>query len=105
MGAFRGKLDTNTGFLSVVRLLVGGFHTDKETTVLILTRRVGETVTIGDDVTFTVLAVKGNQVRVGIKAPKNVAVHREEIFHRIEAEKRAADSSTEHGTIEGRATM
>ena len=50
--------------------------------MLILTRRVGETVMIGDDVTITVLGVKGNQVRVGINAPKSVAVHREEIYER-----------------------
>jgi carbon storage regulator len=56
--------------------------------MLILTRRVGETVMIGDDVTVTVLGVKGNQVRVGINAPKNVAVHREEIFERIKREQR-----------------
>lgn len=54
--------------------------------MLILTRRVGETVTIGNDVTVTVLGVKGNQVRVGIKAPTNVAVHREEIYRRVQAE-------------------
>jgi carbon storage regulator len=54
--------------------------------MLILTRRVGETVMIGDDVTITVLGVKGNQVRIGINAPKNVAVHREEIFERIKRE-------------------
>jgi carbon storage regulator len=56
--------------------------------MLILTRRVGETVMIGDDVTITVLGVKGNQVRVGINAPKNVAVHREEIYERIKREQR-----------------
>ena len=54
--------------------------------MLILTRRVGETVMIGDDVTITVLGVKGNQVRVGINAPKSVAVHREEIYERIKRE-------------------
>ena len=54
--------------------------------MLILTRRVGETVMIGDDVTITVLGVKGNQVRVGINAPKHVAVHREEIYDRIKRE-------------------
>jgi carbon storage regulator len=54
--------------------------------MLILTRRVGETVMIGNDVTVTVLGVKGNQVRVGINAPKTVAVHREEIFERIKRE-------------------
>jgi len=54
--------------------------------MLILTRRVGETVMIGNDVTVTVLGVKGNQVRIGINAPKSVAVHREEIFERIKRE-------------------
>jgi carbon storage regulator len=59
--------------------------------MLILTRRVGETVMIGDDVTITVLGVKGNQVRVGINAPKSVAVHREEIYERIKREQRGAE--------------
>ena len=54
--------------------------------MLILTRRVGETVVIGDDVTVTVLGVKGNQVRLGVNAPKEIAVHREEIFERIKRE-------------------
>ena len=54
--------------------------------MLILTRRVGEKVMIGNDVTVTVLGVKGNQVRIGINAPKNVAVHREEIYERIKRE-------------------
>jgi carbon storage regulator len=54
--------------------------------MLILTRRVGETVMVGSEVTVTVLGVKGNQVRLGINAPKDVAVHREEIFERIKAE-------------------
>jgi carbon storage regulator len=58
--------------------------------MLILTRRVGETVMIGDDVTITVLGVKGNQVRVGINAPKSVAVHREEIYERIKREQQPA---------------
>ena len=58
--------------------------------MLILTRRVGETVMIGDDVTITVLGVKGNQVRIGINAPKHVGVHREEIYERIKREQRRA---------------
>jgi carbon storage regulator len=59
--------------------------------MLILTRRVGETVMIGNDVTVTILGVKGNQVRVGINAPKNVAVHREEIYERIKREQQGDD--------------
>jgi len=54
--------------------------------MLILTRRVGETVMIGNDVTVTVLGVKGNQVRIGVNAPKDIAVHREEIYERIKRE-------------------
>jgi carbon storage regulator len=60
--------------------------------MLILTRRVGETLMIGDSVTVTILGVKGNQVRVGITAPKDVAVHREEIFQRIGREAAAQSS-------------
>ena len=55
--------------------------------MLILTRRVGETLVIGDDVTVTVLVVRGNRVRLGVNAPKDVAVHREEIYQRIQNEK------------------
>lgn len=55
--------------------------------MLILTRRIGETLMVGDEVTITVLGVKGNQVRIGINAPKDLAVHREEIYNKIQREK------------------
>lgn len=55
--------------------------------MLILTRRIGETLMVGDEVTVTVLGVKGNQVRLGVDAPKDVSVHREEIYQRIQREK------------------
>jgi len=61
-----------------------------EAAMLILTRRVGETLVIGDDVTVTVLGVKGNQVRLGVNAPRDLPVHREEIYERIQQEKQAA---------------
>jgi carbon storage regulator len=61
--------------------------------MLILTRRVGETLKVGNDVDVTVLGVKGNQIRIGIKAPKSVAVHREEIFDRIQREAELAARS------------
>ena len=60
--------------------------------MLILTRRVGETVMIGDNVTITVLGVKGNQVRIGVDAPRDVAVHREEIYERIKNEQTTEES-------------
>ncbi len=66
--------------------------------MLILTRRVGETLKVGSDVDVTVLGVKGNQIRIGIKAPKNVAVHREEIFDRIQREAALAErADPSHG--------
>ena len=63
---------------------------------MILTRRVGETLMVGDDVTVTVLGVKGNQVRIGVNAPKDVAVHREEIYERIRKESEGGDSNKAH---------
>lgn len=65
--------------------------------MLILTRRAGETVMIGSDVTITVLGIKGNQVRIGINAPKDVAVHREEIFERIKNEQNGGDTASTAG--------
>ena len=63
--------------------------------MLILTRRIGETLMVGDDVTITVLGVKGNQVRIGVNAPKDVAVHREEIYQRIQKEKTGENSDSD----------
>lgn len=67
--------------------------------MLILTRRVGETLMIGDSVTVTVLGVKGNQVRIGINAPKDVAVHREEIYQRIQRGGEGEDSAPDAGHL------
>lgn len=60
--------------------------------MLILTRRVGETLMIGDEVQITILGIKGNQVRVGVEAPRHVTVYREEIYHRIKAQAEAASA-------------
>tara|TARA_Y100001968_G_C19074610_1_gene580067 strand:+ start:407 stop:613 length:207 start_codon:yes stop_codon:yes gene_type:complete len=68
--------------------------------MLILTRRIGETLMVGDDVTITVLGVKGNQVRIGVNAPKDVAVHREEIYQRIQKEKTGEDRDSDSDFVD-----
>jgi carbon storage regulator len=67
--------------------------------MLILTRRPGESVMIGDDITITVLAIKGNQLRLGFTAPRNIAVHREEIYQRVQAEKITNISQARGGNL------
>ena len=71
--------------------------------MLILTRKVGESVAIGDDIQVSVVEIKGTQVKLGIRAPRDVTVHREEIYLKIQEEnRRAAQVSTEAlGTVEG----
>jgi len=68
--------------------------------MLILTRRAGETIMVGDEVTVTIIGIKANQVRIGVDAPRQIAVHREEIYHRIQAEKdQAREQESEQAEI------
>ena len=70
--------------------------------MLILTRRTGETIRVGDDIAITVLGVKGNQVRIGVAAPKDVTVHREEIWNRVQEEQREYTHTRQPGDPEPR---
>ena len=74
----------------------GSYYVEGRFIMLILTRRIGETLIIGDDVNITVLGVKGNQVRLGINAPKDVSVHREEIYLRIQQEKEGFEEGAQN---------
>jgi carbon storage regulator len=83
------------------RLIVVDVLREGERHMLILTRRIGETLNIGDEVQVTVLGIKGNQVRLGVNAPKDVPVHREEIYERIKKEKETGNTFTPNKAVEG----
>jgi carbon storage regulator len=83
------RIDRDVDLDALIRRVRDYKNSEQESTMLILTRRIGETLNIGDNVQVTVLGVKGNQVRIGVNAPKDVPVHREEIYQRIQKEKEA----------------
>jgi len=90
------KRDAHCAFLAAADKACRATYNTKEKYMLILTRKVGESIVINDDIKVTILGVKGMQVRIGIDAPKDVQVHREEIFKRIQAGSPAPEKGDEH---------
>jgi carbon storage regulator len=86
-------------FSALKGTLVEHHEWERRDIMLILTRRIGETLMVGDEVTVTVLGVKGNQVRIGVNAPKDVAVHREEIYQRIQKERSGSGGDDNQGNV------
>lgn len=91
----KGKREASPSALSSVGTACEAFQVTKEKYMLILTRKVGESIVIDDDIKVTILGVKGMQVRIGIDAPKHVQVHREEIYKRIQAGSPAPEKGEE----------
>jgi carbon storage regulator len=85
--------------LKAVLFAIGGGNSWKKVNMLILTRKLGESVTIGDDIKITILGVRGRQVRLGIIAPQKVTIHREEIYFKIQEENKRAVATTKEDLI------